>query len=186
LRSWSAALGLRRHEQFSGNAIERRPPKNPRRRNAGEAVKLLLVKVVAKSPERGFAKGLGASHRRYDDSGSQGALSVTPLALARRLLPVSCGPRVSTDVHHLYEERQKRTHCDSRVPSTFAGGISMNPQTIEAVSVAAELTEVDSECSPKREPPVERGVWTRDIEALCRALEAQQRAHFPSIAAEEK
>ena len=63
----------------------------------------------------------------------------------------------------------------------------MNPQTIEAVSVAAELTQVDSECSPTRtEPPVARGVWTRDIEALCRALEAQQRAHFPSIAAEEK
>ena len=63
----------------------------------------------------------------------------------------------------------------------------MNPQTIEAVSVATELTKVDSEYSPIRtEPPVARGVWTRDIEALCRALEAQQRAHFPSIAAEEK
>jgi len=63
----------------------------------------------------------------------------------------------------------------------------MNPQTIEAVSVATELTKVDSECSPIRtEPAVARGVWTRDIEALCRALEAQQRAHFPSIAAEEK
>ncbi len=63
----------------------------------------------------------------------------------------------------------------------------MNPQTIEAVSVAAEVTQVDSECSPTRtEPPVARGVWTRDIEALCRALEAHQRAQFPRIVPEEK
>jgi hypothetical protein len=63
----------------------------------------------------------------------------------------------------------------------------MNPQTIEAVSMAVELTEVDSECSPIRtEPPVVRGVWTHDIEALCRALEAQRRGHFPSLAKEEK
>ena len=53
----------------------------------------------------------------------------------------------------------------------------MNPQTIEAVSVAAELTQVDSECSPiPIESPVTHGVWTRDIEALCRALDAQQRS----------
>ena len=63
----------------------------------------------------------------------------------------------------------------------------MNPQTIEAVSVDADLTELDSECSPVRaEPPVARGAWTRDIEALCRALDAQQRAHFPSSATEKK
>ena len=30
------------------------------------------------------------------------------------------------------------------------------------------------------------GVWTHDIEALCRALTAQQRAHFPRLDAEEK
>ena len=63
----------------------------------------------------------------------------------------------------------------------------MNPQTTVAVSEAAEITKVDCECSPIRtEPPAARGVWTRDIEALCRALEAQQRPHVPSIAAEEK
>ena len=63
----------------------------------------------------------------------------------------------------------------------------MNPQINVAASAAAELAKVDSECSPiPVESPVARGVWTRDIEALCRALEAQQRAHFPSIDAEEK
>ena len=63
----------------------------------------------------------------------------------------------------------------------------MNPETIEAGSVADELTKVETECPPMRtEPRVARGVWTRDIEALCRALEAQQRAHFPSSAAEKK
>ena len=68
-----------------------------------------------------------------------------------------------------------------------AGGLSMNPKTVVAAPTAAELAKVDSECSPiPVESPVARGVWTRDIEALCRALEAQQRAHFPSIDAEEK
>ncbi len=62
----------------------------------------------------------------------------------------------------------------------------MNPKTIVAASTAAELAEVDPECSPRPiESPVARG-WTRDVEALCRALDAQQRAHFPKIAAEEK
>jgi hypothetical protein len=62
----------------------------------------------------------------------------------------------------------------------------MNPKTILAASTAGELAKVDSECLPiPIESPVARG-WTRDIEALCRALEAQQRAHFPSIDAEQK
>ena len=62
----------------------------------------------------------------------------------------------------------------------------MNPKTILAASTAGELAKVDSECSPiPIETPVARG-WTRDIEALCRSLEAQQQAHFPSIDAEEK
>lgn len=61
----------------------------------------------------------------------------------------------------------------------------MNPKTIVATSTAAELAEVAPECSPiPIESPVARG-WTRDVDALCRALEAQQRAHFRSIEAEE-
>jgi hypothetical protein len=63
----------------------------------------------------------------------------------------------------------------------------MNPKTIIAAHTAVELAKADSECSPiPIESPVARGVWTRDIEALCRALEAQQRAHFRSIDAEKK
>jgi hypothetical protein len=63
----------------------------------------------------------------------------------------------------------------------------MNPKTIVAAPTAAELAKVDSEFSPiPIESPVARGAWTREIEELCRALEAQQRAHFPSIDAEEK
>ena len=63
----------------------------------------------------------------------------------------------------------------------------MNPKTIVAAATTAELLEVEYECSPTPlESPVARGVWTRDIEALCRALEAQQRAHFPSVDTERK
>ena len=63
----------------------------------------------------------------------------------------------------------------------------MNPKIIVAAPTDAELAKVDSECSPVPiESPVAHGAWTRDIEALCRALAAQQRAHFPSLDAEEK
>jgi len=62
----------------------------------------------------------------------------------------------------------------------------MNPETIDAESVAAEAAQADSEYSPMQpEPHAPLGVWTRDVEALCRALDAQQRAHFRSIGAEE-
>jgi hypothetical protein len=64
----------------------------------------------------------------------------------------------------------------------------MDPQTIVAASATTELVEVDSGWSSlKIESPVVRGVWTRDIEALCRALDAQQRAHGHKVDdAEEK
>ena len=63
----------------------------------------------------------------------------------------------------------------------------MNPKTIVAAPAAVELAEVDSECTPiPIESQVTRGAWTREIEELCRALEAQERAHFPRIDAEEK
>lgn len=63
----------------------------------------------------------------------------------------------------------------------------MNPETMEAEAVVGDLAPFDSECAPMQdEPYVARGVWTHDVEALCRALDAQQRAHFPSPGAEER
>jgi len=63
----------------------------------------------------------------------------------------------------------------------------VNPKTIVAAPAAAELAEVDSECTPiPIESQVTRGAWTREIEELCRALDAQQRTHFPSTEAEKK
>jgi hypothetical protein len=63
----------------------------------------------------------------------------------------------------------------------------VNPKAIVAAPAVAELAEVDSECTPiPIESPVTRGAWTREIEELCRALEAQQRAHVPSTDAEKK
>jgi hypothetical protein len=60
----------------------------------------------------------------------------------------------------------------------------------EQLSLSSQTTAfapTASECSPAPiESPAVRGVWTRDIEALCRAIEAQQRARFPGIDAEEK
>jgi len=63
----------------------------------------------------------------------------------------------------------------------------MNPKTIVAAPTPAELAKDDSECPPiPIESAVVRGAWTREIEELCRALEAQQRAHLPRIDAEKK
>lgn len=43
--------------------------------------------------------------------------------------------------------------------------------------MVAELATVDFQSSPVHiETPVARNVWTRDIDALCRAVAAQQRA----------
>jgi hypothetical protein len=56
----------------------------------------------------------------------------------------------------------------------------MNPQTETAAPMAAELAPGDSQSSPMQvEAPVARNAWTRDIDALCRAVEAEQRASAP-------
>jgi hypothetical protein len=71
--------------------------------------------------------------------------------------------------------------------SNSRGTLIVNPTTIVAASAGAELAKVSSECAPMPiESPVTRGVWTREIEELCRALEAQQRAHRASTSAEKK
>ena len=56
----------------------------------------------------------------------------------------------------------------------------MNYETEIAAPMVAELATVESSPSPAQvEAPAARNVWTRDIEALCRAVEAQQRASAP-------
>jgi hypothetical protein len=56
----------------------------------------------------------------------------------------------------------------------------MDANTTVASPTDAELAQVDSECSPMPiESPAAHGVWTHDIEALCRALDAQQRSALP-------
>lgn len=66
---------------------------------------------------------------------------------------------------------------DNAASSRIASGVCVKP--IAAVSTAADPAEVDLECTPI-ESQTRRGAWTRDIEELCRALDAQQRAHPPS------
>jgi len=71
---------------------------------------------------------------------------------------------------------------DNAVSNWIAGSVCGNP--IAAVPTAAEPVEVDSGCTPT-ESPTTRGAWTRQIEELCRALEAQPRAHQPSTDAKK-
>src|SRR5947207_11582896 len=91
----------------------------------------------------------------------------------RRALPLQLASET-------YALRQPRTF-------NFCGTLMVNPKTIVAAPAAAELAEVDSECTPiPIECQMTRGAWTREIEELCRALEVQQRAHVPSTDAEKK
>ena len=76
-----------------------------------------------------------------------------------------------------------RPEQDNAASNRIADGVCVNP--IAAGPTAADPAEVDSECTPI-ESQTTRGAWTREIEELCRALEAQQRAHHPSTGAEEK
>jgi hypothetical protein len=56
----------------------------------------------------------------------------------------------------------------------------MNSPDPFAALMLAELSPVDSQSSPVEiETPVARNVWARDIDALCRAIDAQQRASAP-------
>src|SRR6266704_3112016 len=102
------------------------------------------------------------------------ALLLRPSSVHRRALPL----QLTSETNAL---RQPRAF-------NFCGTLMVNPKTIVAAPAAAELAEVDSEkCTPiPIESQVTRGAWTREIEELCRALEAQQRAHFPSTDAEQK
>src|SRR5215472_13212897 len=59
---------------------------------------------------------------------------------------------------------------DSAISNAIAGGVCMNPSA--AVPTATDPVEVDSECMPIKSPTT-RGAWTRQIEELCRVLEAQ-------------
>ena len=65
----------------------------------------------------------------------------------------------------------------------IAGGVCVDPSA--AGPTAADPAEVDSECT-LIEWQTTRGAWTREIEELCRALEAQQRAHRPSTNGKKK
>jgi hypothetical protein len=63
---------------------------------------------------------------------------------------------------------------DNAVSHCLAGGVCGSP--IAAVPTAADPVEVESHCtSPALQTA--RGAWTRQIEELCRALEAQPREH---------
>jgi len=65
----------------------------------------------------------------------------------------------------------------------IGGGV--NP--VAALATADEPGEVDSECTPIAiESQATCGAWTREIEELCRALEAQQRERHPGTDADGK
>lgn len=63
----------------------------------------------------------------------------------------------------------------------------MNRKTVKAEPVATEGADVIPEppLASSVAPPL-LGVFTRDIDALCRALDAQQQAHFQRTDAAKK
>lgn len=51
-------------------------------------------------------------------------------------------------------------------------------ETVVPAPITDERANIDAGSSPA-EAPTAGNDWKRDIDALCRALDAQQRAHFP-------
>jgi len=72
---------------------------------------------------------------------------------------------------------------ENSASNRIAGGVCVDP--LAAEPTAADPAEVDSECTPIVWQTT-RGAWTREIEELCRALDAQQRAQRPSTEAKKK
>ena len=72
---------------------------------------------------------------------------------------------------------------DSAASNSIAGGVCVNP--IASVPTTPDPPEVHSECTPI-ESQTTRGAWTREIEELCGALEAQQIVRRPSTEAKKK
>jgi hypothetical protein len=58
-------------------------------------------------------------------------------------------------------------------------------ETVVPALMTGELARIDAVSSTPESEAV-RNVWKRDIDALCRALDAQQRAHFPRTGPEKK
>ena len=71
---------------------------------------------------------------------------------------------------------------DNAASNHVAGGVCVN--SIAVAPMAADPAEVDSECTAI-ESRTTRGAWTREIEELCRALEAQQGTSRPSTDAKK-
>jgi hypothetical protein len=70
---------------------------------------------------------------------------------------------------------------DNIATNCIAGGLNVNPMA--AAPRAAD--SVDLECTPMKSQTT-RGGWTRQIEELCRALDAQPSAHRPTTDAKKK
>ncbi len=63
----------------------------------------------------------------------------------------------------------------------------MNADTLVIAPLEAGPAKVDPKPSSiPLECQVARAGWTRDVEALCRAIEKQQREHPPKVDAEQK
>ncbi len=58
-------------------------------------------------------------------------------------------------------------------------------ETVVPAPITDELAKIDAGSSTP-ESQAAPNVWKRDIDALCRALDAQQRAHFPRTVPEKR
>ena len=62
--------------------------------------------------------------------------------------------------------------------SNSSGAPIVNPETIVTAPTVADPAKVDCECTPiPIKSQEKRDAWTREIEELCRALEAPEKTH---------
>ncbi len=62
----------------------------------------------------------------------------------------------------------------------------MTPETDPAACTDDGPAQVETTSAPITSEPLPRGVWSHDIDALCRAIDAEERAHRPPKIAEKK
>ena len=116
-------------------------------------------------------------------------LTIYPYTVGRedcKVLPRSFKTLAEAEAYLAKQDEGAREHAEfyldgpeqDNAASNSCGTLIPDPKIIVTAPPAGDPGEVHSECTPiPIESQVRRGAWKREIEELCRALEAQQGAH---------
>ena len=116
-------------------------------------------------------------------------LTIYPYMVGRedcKVLPRSFKTLAEAEAYLTKQDKGAREHGEfyldgpeqDNAASNSCGALTSDPEIVVTAPTAAGRGEAHSECTPTPiESQVQRGAWKREIEELCRALEAQQEGH---------